>query len=135
MPRRKPFPARPEKPFRIYTMQRRLDNVATHTRAGFAHIPEDIVRAHFYEYLKFLQSKGLTVRPLAASPADVTAATELWSHDLTLQGYRFVQYSGDKWVDRLDKFAASDREVPYLEKWYRQFLELPSDTFEAESGA
>ena len=114
-------------------MQWRLDNVATHTRAGFPHVPDDVVRAHFYAYLEFLQSKGLTVRSLAASQAEVTAGTELWSHDLTLEGYRFVQYSGDKWVDRLHKFATSDREGLFLEKWYRQFLDLPPGTFEAEN--
>jgi len=58
MSRRKPFPSRPEESFRIGTVRWNLENVATHVRAGFAPVPDEVVRAHFFRYLEFLQRQS-----------------------------------------------------------------------------
>jgi hypothetical protein len=126
MPWRKVFPSRPPKPFRIGAIQWNLDIVAKHTDAGFPRIADDLVRLHYSRYLSFLQSKKYL---LGADSGRAHSTIELWSHELTLEGYRFVQYSYDRWMGRLYKYADTIRENAYLDKWHRMYLLLPAEAF------
>jgi hypothetical protein len=131
--RRKPYPPRPEKPFRVGAVQWNLHNVANHVRAGFSGVSDDTVRLHYYRYLDFLQRHGYTLRTLATNLGAVGPETTLWSTDLTPRGYRFVQFSHDRWIGRILKYADSPRENAYLDRWHAKFLELPLGTF-ADAG-
>jgi len=133
MARRKPFPPRPEKPFRVGTLQWSLDNVANHVQAGFPPVSEGVVRAHFFQYLQFLQRHAYTTRLLVGSLSDLESTATLWSTDLTPEGYRFMQYSHDRWIRRLLNYTDDSRESALLERWRKAFASLPSETFSSES--
>ena len=135
MSRRKPFPPRPEKSFRIGTVRWNLENVATHVRAGFAPVPDEVVRTHFFRYIEFLQRQNYLLRPIARTLDEITPETKLRSDDLTSEGYRFVQYSYGRWIGRILKFADTPKENAYLEKWHQAFLKLPPERFAAADGA
>ena len=113
MSRRKPFPPRPEKSFRIGTVRWNLENVATHVRAGFAPVPDEVVRTHFFRYIEFLQRQNYLLRPIARTLDEITLETELRSDDLT----------------------DTPKENAYLEKWHQAFLKLPPEQFAAADGA
>ena len=133
MSRRKPFPPRPSKAFRVGSVRWNLENVATHVRASFDAVPDETVRLHYYRYIEFLQRQGYLLRRIATSPSDVTLETELRSDDLTPEGYRFVQYSHDRWIGRILKYADTPGENGYLAKWHQAFLRLPPEQFAAGS--
>jgi hypothetical protein len=134
MSRRRPFPPRPEKAFRIGTVRWNLENVAVHVRAGFAPVPDEVVRAHFFRYVEFLQRQNYLLAAIARTLKEVTPETELRSDDLTLEGFRFVRYSHDRWIGRILKFADTPKENAYLEKWHQAFLKLPPEQFAAADG-
>jgi hypothetical protein len=129
MPRRKVFPPRPSKPFRIGATRWNLENAATHTRAGFSHVAADIVQSHYFRYVSFLQSKQYLIGAKAQTLVLTDPALEHWSNELTLEGYRFVQYSHDRWIARLRKYVDTIRENAYLDKWHRLYLQLPASAF------
>jgi hypothetical protein len=56
---------------------------------------------------------------------------ELWSTDLTLEGYRFAQYSHYRWIGRILKFRDAPSDLVYLTKWHAKFAALPKETFAA----
>jgi len=112
---------RPEKDFRVDCVAWSLDIVRRHTDAGFPDITRDVVVRRFWQYSRFLQSHSLTVRTIARSPAEVDDATELKNSDLTAEGFRFVQYSHPRWVQRLYKDTGEQKEDGYLKKWYEKF--------------
>jgi hypothetical protein len=112
---------RPEKDFRVDSVAWSLDSVQRHTAAGFPEIPHEVVVRRFWQYLRFLQSHGLTVRTIVRSQAEVGDATELNNSDLTDEGFRFIQYSHQRWVQRLYKDKGEQKEDGYLEKWYEKF--------------
>ena len=120
----KQFPPRPETPFRISSVSVLIDIVATHTKAGFDPIADGTVREHFSQYLDFLRNRGYLLENSAAMKRE-----ELWSNDLTLAGYRFVQYSEGKWLGRLYKRRTHDQESRFLERWHEAFLALPPTVF------
>lgn len=134
MSRRRPFPPRSEKAFRIGAVRWNLENVATHVRAGFAPVSDELVRAHFFRYVEFLQRQNYLLRPIVRALQEVTLETELRSDDLTLEGFRFVQYSHDRWIGRILKFADTPKEYAYLERWHQAFLKLPPEEFAASDG-
>ncbi len=84
-------------------------------------MPHHIIVRRFWQYLRFLQSHGLTVRIIARSLAEVDDATELRNSDLTDAGLRFVRYSHSRWIQRLYKDAGAKKEDAYLKKWYEKF--------------
>ena len=129
MARRKVFPRRPSKPFRIGAVQWNMEAVANHTRAGFPHVADDLVRLHYFRYVCFLQSKQYLLGAKSRALEPTNSALELWSHELTLEGYRFVQYSHDRWMARLHKYSDTIRENTYLDKWHRMYLQLPVAAF------
>ena len=114
-------PPRPEKDFRVDCVSWSLDIVRRHTDAGFPDIARDVVVRRFWQYLRFLQSHSLTARTIARSQAEVDDATELKNSDLTDEGFRFVQYSHSRWVQRLYKDTGEQKEDGYLKKWYEKF--------------
>ena len=128
MTRRKPFPMRPAAPIKIGVVQWNLDNVARHVRAGFALVQDDLVRTHYWRYLQFLQQHGYTTRSLVGELSGIGPQTTLWSTDLTLDGYRFVQYSHDRWIGRLMNYTDCVKENAYLERLHRAFRTLPHHT-------
>lgn len=129
MPRKRPFPPRPDRRFRIGCVQWNIENVAKHVRAGFATMSEMTIRAHYFRYLEFLERQEFTHRPLVSNLDDVNSDTTLWSDDLTPLGYRFVQFTHDRWIGRILKFSDTPKERAYLDKWLKMFLELPDSTF------
>ena len=129
MARKKPFPPRPDRRFRVGCVQWNIDNVAQHVQAGFAPMSEMTIRAHYFRYLEFLQQHGFAEKPLVATLDDVNADTTLWSDDLTPLGYRFVQFTHDRWIGRILKFSDTPKARTYLDKWLRAFLELPDGAF------
>jgi hypothetical protein len=127
MARRKPFPRRPEKAFRIGAVSWNLENVARHVKVGFAAISDDLVRVHYYRYWQFLESQGYLLKEVPVEPQGWGG--ELWSTDLSLEGYRFVQYSHDRWIGRILKFKDAPSDLAYLDKWHEKFTALPTGTF------
>jgi hypothetical protein len=112
---------RPAEDFWITDLKSDLDIVATHTRAGFADIPAEVVRRRLFTLLDFLWSKELLTRQLATSPEDVVPELALRNRDLTEDGYHFVQRYLPKWQGRLYKHTTESKERGFLEKWYDQF--------------
>jgi len=130
MTKRTIFPPRPGGAFRVGCVQWNIDNAANHARAGFAPISDENVRAHYFRYLEFLQLRGLAVKTLVSTVADITPDTALWSTDLTPAGYRFIQFSHDRWISRIRKFSDTPKELAYLDKWLKAFHQLPQGTFD-----
>jgi len=127
MGRLKPYPRRPEKPFRIGAVSWNLQNVATHVKAGFPPITDQLVRLHYYRYWQFLDARGYLLKAIPSEPEGWSG--ELWSTDLTLEGYRFGQYSHDRWIGRILKFTDSPSDLAFLDRWHEKFLALPKDRF------
>jgi hypothetical protein len=125
--RRKPYPSRPDKPFRIGTVQWNLQNVAKHVNAGFAPVADVTVRGHYLTYLKFLRRQGYLQKDLPEIAEGWDG--ELWSHELTIEGYRFTQYSHDRWIGRILKYEDAPGQNWYLDKWHLKFLQLPPEMF------
>jgi hypothetical protein len=109
------------------------DNVANHTRAGFHPIPDDHIRWHYRFYLEFLDRLGYLIGDSASR--DTRTKQELWSNELTSEGYRFVQYTDNRWLGRLRKDDSEASGLRFLEKWHRSFKELPKDAFDWGEGA
>jgi hypothetical protein len=53
--------------------------------------------------MQFLAQRGYLLPDAAGNAKHAEEKTELWSNELTSEGYRFVQYAGDRWVGRLLK--------------------------------
>jgi hypothetical protein len=126
---RKPFPKKPVKPFRLSSLASHIDIVARHTRAGFEHVPDHYVRWHYVFFMVYLAEKHYLVPP-TKSVDDALAKIDLWSTDLTDDGYRFVQYAEDRWLGRLRKNDDAVAGRKYLDKWHRAFEQLPYEAFE-----
>ncbi len=90
-------------------------------------MPDALVRLHYLRYWQFLEKHGYIVKHVPSDPKDWEG--ELWSSDLTLEGYRFAQYSHDRWIGRILKFKDSAADLKYLDRWYEKFRALPRDTF------
>lgn len=123
----KSYPLRPEKPFRVGTVPWNLQNVAKHVKAGFTPVSDDMVRIHYYRYWQFLRARGYLLKDIPPGPEDWNG--ELWSNDLTLEGYRFAQYSHDRWIGRILEFADARSDLAYLDRWHEKFMALPKGTF------
>ena len=124
---KKQWPPRPERDFRITSVEWSLAGAKTHRDAGFAPIHQDVLIRRFYQMLHFLQSNGLATRIVAGSVADVRPETELRNSDLTDIGYAFAQRYVDRWAERAHKDAGEVGEAKFLAKWYREFLAAKSD--------
>jgi|MudIll2142460700_1097286.scaffolds.fasta_scaffold419082_1 hypothetical protein len=117
----KALPPRPEKDFRISSVQWWLDIVDTHTSAGFEPVPREVIVRRFFQFIELLQRKKLTARTIVRSLAEMDDSVELRNFDLTDLGYRFTQRYEPKWVDRLYKDQGPEKEEAFLEKWWLKF--------------
>lgn len=117
---------RPAADFRVDSMSMLLDLAARHEKAGFPAIPAKTMRRRYWQYLNFLQRHEFTLRIVAASAEDVSESSELRNSDLTDEGFRFVQYSHDKWLDRTYKDQGEVKEETMLQRWLARFAELRS---------
>lgn len=112
---------RPKKDSLVDSVASSFYSLRRRTEAGSPDVPRRIIVRRFWQYLRFLQSHDLTVRTIARSLAEVDAATELRTSDLTEAGFRFVRHSHSRWANRLYKDAGAKKEDAYLKKWYEQF--------------
>ena len=122
---KKPLLPRPEKDFTVCSIAWDLDIMQRHTKAGFEHIPDDIVYRRFFQFLDFIQRHGFTVRTVATSLADVSPSTTLRNSDLTDDGFRFIQHAQPRWSARLYKDRGEQSELQFLEKWFQTFEPSP----------
>ena len=116
----KPRP-RPGKDFCVDSIASSLYRVRHRAEAGSPDVPRQIIIRRFWQYVRFLQSHGLTARIVARSLAEVDDATELRISDLTEAGLRFVRHSHSRWTNRLYKDAGARKEDAYLKKCYEEF--------------
>ena len=112
---------RPKSDFRINCLQQSLDIEKAHQKAGFEAIPYEIVARRYFQFISFLQSKNLTSRVLLENIASVSGSSELRNHDLTEEGFYFIQQYHDRWAGRLYKDKGHAKESEFLEKWYLKF--------------
>ncbi|HEY8180712.1 MAG TPA: hypothetical protein VII32_00625 [Thermoanaerobaculia bacterium] len=96
-----------------------IDIERTHREAGFPAIDEGVVRAHYRQFLSFLETNGMTTRALI-DPSRPLADVELRNHDLTELGFEFVRRYHDRWIGRLYKLKTPEAEKRFLEKWRRE---------------
>jgi hypothetical protein len=113
--------SRPEKDFCVDSVASSLRSVRRRAEAGSPDVPRQIIVRRFWQYLRFLQSHGHTLRTIARSLAEVNDATELRNSDLTDTGFRFVRYSHLRWIQRRYKDEGARKEDGYLRKWYEKF--------------
>lgn len=127
---------RPGEDFRVDSMSMQLDLAASHEKAGFPAIPAETMRRRYWQYLNFLQRHKFTIRIVAANAEDVSENPELRNSDLTDEGFRFVQYSHDKWLDRTYKDQGEAKEETMLQRWLAKFAELrsPNNAMHATCG-
>jgi hypothetical protein len=112
---------RVEKDFCIDSVASSLYSARRRAEAGSPEIPRQLIVRRFWQYLRFLQSQGLTTRMIARSLAEVEDSTELRGSDLTTDGFRFVRDSHLTWTQRLYKDEGAKKEDAYLRNWYEKF--------------
>jgi hypothetical protein len=110
---------RPTDNFWISSVSSVIDIERTHRDAGFPAIDEGVVRAHYCQFLSFLETNGMTTRALI-DPSHPVADVELRNHDLTELGFEFVRRYHDRWIGRLYKLKTPEAEKRFLEKWRRE---------------
>lgn len=112
---------RPVTDFRVDSVALLMKIARKHEKAGFPSIPTETILRRYWQYVSFLQEKKLTTKILAEKCSEVTAATELRNSDLTEAGFRFVQYSHDRWLNRTYKDKGPTAEEKFLQEWYKKF--------------
>ncbi len=85
-------------------------------------------------FLRFLADRGYLHGIGDSNDSSLGGRVELWSTDLTPEGYRFVQYAEDRWFQRLRKGDDDTKALAFLRKWHESFLKLPAGTFEGHDG-
>lgn len=115
---------RPEKDFRVDSLSLLLEIVRKQERSGLPAIPREVMIRRYWQYIDFLQRHGFAVRKVASSLASIDDTAELRNSDLTDEGFRFVQYSHDKWLDRTYKDGGEEKEGRMLESWLKTFTAL-----------
>jgi hypothetical protein len=94
-----------------------------HRKAGFPEISRDVLARRFWQFLRFLQQRGLTSRVVAKSLDDISEQTILRNSDLTDAGFYFIQRFHGRWVSRTSKDRGEEKEEAFLIKWYEKFRE------------
>jgi hypothetical protein len=121
---------RPLEDFRVDSFSLVLDIQRRHEEAGFPAIPIEVIKRRYWQYISFLQHHGFISRVLARDLADISETSELRNSHLTDEGFRFVQYSHDKWLDRTSKDQGEAKEAAALQRWFEQFKALRSSLTE-----
>ena len=119
MPKKHP---RPAKEFTVTSLAWERDIEQRHRDGGFPAIPDEIIVRRFWQFLRFIQQHGLTVRTVANSLSDVSDSTALRNSDLTDEGFYFIQRFHGRWLNRTRKDCGEPKEDAFLTKWYDQFL-------------
>ena len=115
---------RPEHDFRVDSLALLIDIAQKQELTGLPAIPRDLMTRRYWQYIDFLQRHGFTCRKIASSPAHIDEAAELRNSDLTDEGFRFIQFSHDKWLDRTYKDGGAEKEERMLESWLHKFTSL-----------
>lgn len=121
---------RTEEDFIIESIAGLKDGIRKHTIAGFEHIPDAVVYRRFFQLVKFLQDKNLTLRIVYTDKSKITDEAKLKNSDLNDKGFYFLRYALSKWEDRFHKDQGDKKEWDFFEKWYRLFVGKNSDLFD-----
>jgi hypothetical protein len=85
MPTKHPRPAHE---FNVTSLTLERDIEHNHQRAGFEPIPDEVLVRRFWQFLRFLQQRGLTTRTIASSVSELsddTGLTKAKMHRLSLR--------------------------------------------------
>ena len=115
---------RSSKDYDVSSLDRLTKIADIHERAGFPPIPKETMHRRYWQYIRFLQVHGFTTRIIASSINEMSLDTKIKNSDLTDEGYRFMQYSHDKWISRTYKDQGEEKEEKMLLKWMDKFLLL-----------
>lgn len=118
MPKHHPRPAHD---FTVTSVAWDIENEQTYRRAGFAEVSRDVLVRRFWQFLRFIQQRGLTSRVVARSLDDISEQTVLRNSDLTDTGFYFIQKYHGRWVDRTHKDRGEQKEEAFLKKWHETF--------------
>ncbi len=99
-----------------------LEIELNHRRAGFAEVPRDVLARRFWQFLRFIQQRGLTGRVVARGVDGISEHTVLRNSDLTDAGFYFSQKYHGRWLSRTYTDRGEQKEEAFLEKWYETFL-------------
>jgi hypothetical protein len=113
---------RPTQEFTVTSVAWDRDNERIHRNAGFDPIPDEVLLRRFWQFLRFLQTHGLTTRTLCKSIHELSNDTVLRNSDLTDEGFYFIQRFHGRWLNRTRKDRGEEKEEAFLVKWYDQFL-------------
>ncbi len=120
---KKPKHLRPDKDFRVTSIDWEIDIERRHREAGFEPVPLEVLHRRFFQFIEFLQSREMTTRIILKSLSELTEKTEFRNSDLTDKGFYFVQQYHGRWLDRTFKDKGEMKENGFLQKWYKQFEE------------
>jgi hypothetical protein len=118
MPKHHPRPAHD---FTITSFAWDVEHEQIHRRAGFSEVSRDVLARRFWQFLRFIQQRGLTSRIVASSLEAISEQTILRNSDLTDGGFYFIQKYHGRWVSRTRKDRGEQKEEAFLEKWYETF--------------
>lgn len=118
---------RTERDFTVESIKVLKDVIHTHTVAGFEHVPDSIVYRRFFQLITFLQKNNLTNHILIHEQSELNDSSALRNSDLNDKGFYFLQYALGKWVDRFHKDQGDEKELRFIEKWYKSFSEKNPD--------
>ena len=119
--------------FHIASMAQQKEVKKTFEDAGIQFLSVDELREEIYILVNFLQSNGMTIRPLVNSVAQITDDFELRSRQLTydgilfLRGGRFARFRKAKINNKLKSLERSLEEFKQLTEGQKNKLKLPTD--------
>ena len=113
---------RPAKEFTVDSIAWIIQREQRFHSAGFPPVPCEVLLRRFWQLVCFLQQRGLTVRQIAGSIADISEESVLRNSDLTDEGFYFLQRFHGRWTNRASKDRGEQKEEAFLTKWYDQFL-------------
>jgi hypothetical protein len=109
---------RPTDDFTVTRFAWDLEIEENHRQAGFPEVPREVLARRFWQFLRFMQQRGLTTRIVTRSLEDISEQTELRNGDLTDAGFYFIRRFHGRWADRTRKDKGEQKEETFLQKWY-----------------
>lgn len=88
-------------------------NVATETQA-LTRFKTKWLCGVFWQFLRFIQQRGVNVHSVTHSLADPSDDTVLRNSDLTDKGFYFVQSFHGRWLNRTRKDSGEAKENAFL---------------------
>jgi hypothetical protein len=95
-----------------------IDKVEWHTSTPGNLEPRELTVRRLFAVASFLQSHGLTRRPLVGGIEEVTDAFAIESRDLTDRGLELMRQAYDKWVRKVDR-GMDPEDLSLFEKTLR----------------